>query len=206
MWQELVDDLEGFTVVAIALDADAKAAERCIRLHRLTYRALIDGRHAVAELYGMVNVPSAIWIDERGQVARPTHIAGAGEAWRYETDRASPTREITDAGDAAMRAAQTRYLDAVRRWARTGEHERREPLPASDSLAHAHFRLGTYLHARGLAGAHEHFAEAVRLRPASWNFRRQALALERPEDLWEQFWGAVDATPRGGYYPLPDDL
>lgn len=206
MWQALVDELERFTVVSVALDADAEAAARYIRRYRPTYPALVDGRHEVAELYGMVNVPSAIWIDEDGLVARPTHIAGSGEDWRYETDRASPTREITDDGDARMRETKTRYLDAVRRWVRTGEHELREPLPANDSLAHAHFRLATYLHERGLAGAHEHFAEAVRLRPESWNFRRQALALEQPDDLWQQFWGAVDATPPGAYYPPAGDL
>ena len=205
MWQALVDGLEGFTVVSVALDADAGAAAAVIRRHRPTVPALIDERHEVAELYGMVNVPSAIWIDEEGLVARPTHIAGAGEDWRYEIDRASPTRKITEKGNAGLRQLRTRYMDAVRRWVRTGEHELREPLPANDSRAHAHFRLATYLHEQGLEGAHEHFGEAVRLRPASWNFRRQALALEQPDDLREQFWAAVDATPPGAYYP-PVDL
>lgn len=201
-----MDELENFTVVSIAFDADAEAAASYIRRYETTYPVLIDERHLVAELYGMVNVPSAVWIDEEGAVARPTHIAGAGEDWRYEADRTSPTREITPEGDAGMKQTRRAYMDAVRRWVRDGEHEKREPVPELDGAAHAHFRLATYLHERGLPGAHEHFADAVRLRPASWNFRRQALALEQPDDLWAQFWGAVDATPPGEYFPLEDDL
>jgi hypothetical protein len=207
VWQVLVDELEGFTVVSVALDSDADAAARCIRRYPTTYPVLIDQGHAVGELYGMVNVPSAIWIDEEGQVARPTHIAGAGEYWRHETDRSSATREITEHGADGMRRVRAAYMDAVRAWVLEGRYERREPLSAhGDSAAHAHFRLATYLYKNGLEGSHAHFAEAVRLRPDSWNFRRQALALEQPGDLWDQFWGAVDATAPGQYYPLDDDL
>ena len=207
MWQVLVDELEGFTVVSVALDSDAEAAARIIRGHPTTYPVLIDERHTLGELYGMVNVPSAIWIEDTGRVARPTHIAGAGEDWRSETDRTSPTRQITDAGAARMRRTRRTYMNAVRAWVRDGTHASHEPLQAhDDSEADAHFRLATYLHSRGLEGAHAHFVEAVRLRPSSWNFRRQALALEQPEDLWDQFWGAVDATSPGEYYPLDDDL
>lgn len=206
MWQVLEDELAGFTVVSVALDADASAAAAVIRRYRTTYPVLIDERHTVAELYGMVNVPSAIWIDEAGQVARPTHIAGMGEDWRYHADRVSPKHEIPAGAREGLRRTRESYLDAVRRWVLHGEHERRDPLPSHDSVAHAHFRLGTYLHEHDLDGAHAHLAEAVRLRPESWNFRRQALALERPDDFWDQFWGAVDATPPGGYYPLEEDL
>ncbi|MBA2476296.1 MAG: hypothetical protein H0V40_10125 [Actinobacteria bacterium] len=207
MWQVLVDELERFTVISVALDSDREAAARYIRRYRPTFPALIDERHLVAELCGMVNVPSAIWIDEEGQVARPTHIAGMGEAWRTETDRSSATRQMSEEGNARMHGTRDAYTAAVRRWVLEGKHERREPLPdAGDSAAHAHFRLATYLHECGLAGASEHFAEAVRLRPCSWNFRRQALALEQPDDLWRQFWDAVDATPPGQYYPLEEDL
>ena len=201
MWQVLADELEGFTVVSVALDADPDAAAALVRKYGPTYPVLIDARHEVAELYGMVNVPSAAWIDEEGRIARPTHIAGAGEAWRDETDR--ETSRLSDEGRAALLETRMAYMDAVRAWVREGAYELREPLPdAGESpLALAHFRLATYLHERGLDGAHHHFEEAVRLRPASWNFRRQALALERPGDAAEQFWTAVDATPPGAYYP-----
>lgn len=190
--------------IAVALDASADAAAEWIRRAEPTYPCLIDERHLVAELYGMVNVPSAVWIDELGAVVRPTETAGASEAWRTEIDPESGT--LTETGRAVRRRTRAAYLDAIRAWVLAGEHESHLPLPeAGESLAAAHFRLAVYLHDRGL-DAHRHFAEAVRLRPRSWNFRRQALALERPADAAEQFRAAVEATPPGEYYPPPPGL
>jgi len=210
VWQVLEDELDNFTVISVALDTNRDAAIAIVQKHAPTFTVLIDEQHIVAELYGMVNVPSAIWIDEDGQVARPTHIAGMGEDWRTKTDRSAPVAwdTLSPEGVEGMRRTRTAYTDAVRRWVQEGKHERREPRPEPDDAgeAHAHFRLGLFLHEHGLDGAHEHFAEAVRLRPASWNFRRQALALEQPDDKMDQFWRAVDALPPGDYYPLPDDL
>ncbi len=207
MWQALHRELEkeAFTPIAVALDASgAEATEEWIRQAEPTYPCLIDTRHLVAELYGMVNVPSAVWIDEHGAVVRPTETAGASEAWRTEID--PETRTLTETGRAQQRRTRAAYLDAIRAWVLAGEHALNLPLPeAGESLAAAHFRLGVYLHDRGL-DAHRHFAEAVRLRPRSWNFRRQALALEQPTDAAEQFRAAVEATPPGEYYPPPPGL
>lgn len=44
-----------------------------------TFTCLIDENHEVAELYGMVNVPTAVWIDEQGLVVRPAEPAGVGD-------------------------------------------------------------------------------------------------------------------------------
>ena len=66
-----------------------------------------------------------------------------------------------------------------------------------EALAAAHFRLGQFLRAP------EHLEEAVRLAPESWNYRRQAWALDPPEDASGRFWAAVDVLPPGAYYPSP---
>ncbi|MGH7823430.1 MAG: hypothetical protein ACREQ9_27020, partial [Candidatus Binatia bacterium] len=47
-----------------------------------TYPCLIDRDHVVAELYGMVNVPMAAWIDEEGRIVRPAEPAGASDSFR----------------------------------------------------------------------------------------------------------------------------
>lgn len=207
MWQALHRELEQepFTPLAVALDTGgAEATAEWIRRAEPTYPCLIDERHIVAELYGMVNVPSAVWIDEHGAVVRPTETAGASEAWRTEVD--PETRKLTEAGRAELRRTRAAYLEAIRAWVLEGKHELHLPLPdAGQSLAAAHFRLAVHLHERGL-DAHRHFAEAVRLRPRSWNYRRQAIALKRPTDAAEQFQAAVEATPPGEYYPPPPGL
>lgn len=65
MWQTLYRDLAGhdFTILAVAFD-EADAARPWIEAAAPTYPCLIDRSHQVAELYHMVNVPQAAWIDE----------------------------------------------------------------------------------------------------------------------------------------------
>ena len=60
LYQELKD--KNFVVVAVALDSEPGAAEPWIEKASPTYPALIDREHLLAELYDMVNVPSAVWI------------------------------------------------------------------------------------------------------------------------------------------------
>ena len=143
-------------------------------------------------------MPTAVWIDEDGCVVRGPESAGASEAWRDELDR--ETGKLSDEGREALRQERARYLDALRAWVREGRYEMREPLRAPterEALAAAHFRLGQFLRAP------EHLEEAVRLAPESWNYRRQAWALDPPEDASGRFWAAVDVLPPGAYYPSP---
>src|SRR5436305_1157019 len=98
-----------------------------------------------------------------------------------------------------------RYLDAVRdwvangpgsRWALTPEQVRaRMAGPNPDhARAAAYFRLGTCLHEQGRsAAAQEAFAEAKRLSPESWSFKRQGWQLEVPGDV--QRTGRSSAVP-----------
>jgi hypothetical protein len=39
------------------------------------YTVLVDEKHTVATLYGMVNVPTGVWIDENGKMVRPNEVA-----------------------------------------------------------------------------------------------------------------------------------
>src|SRR6185295_13139910 len=83
-----------------------------------SYPCLIDRDHRLAELYHMVNVPQAVWIDERGAIVRPTEPAGAYEGFR-RMDRV--TREVP--ADAARLTAEAKaiYLNAIRDWVRRGD-------------------------------------------------------------------------------------
>ena len=214
MWQALYDELRAmnFVVISVALDSGGPAkTEQWIRAAKATYPCLIDERHVTAELYGVVNVSSAVWIDESGRIVRPAETAGTSDAFRTQLDRT--TKQMSPEGMAERERVREAYLHALRDWAAAGpaspyalpedEARRRLPFPAADhALAAVNFRLGQYLHARGHAqGAAPYLAEARRLHPESWSYRRQTWELEEPGKAGgPEFWAAVDALGEKPYY------
>jgi hypothetical protein len=165
----------------------------------------------VADLYGMVNVPQAVWIDEAGRIVRPPENAGSTDHFRL-MDRT--TRTLAPEHQAARLAARTAYLDAVRDWVLTGRHAlsgdaARSRLPRITpeiALAHAHFRLGVWLRRHGNAAEGDaHLAEASRLHPGSWNMWRQAADLDEVgKASGAAFWQRVQALGDTPYYPPPE--
>ena len=245
MYEQLKDD--GFTVVAVAQDAGGAATTGAwIRPASMEeqypqpvldlmgwdqehwrgagppqYPCLIDERHQVSLLYGMVNVPTAVWIDEEGRIVRPPEPAGVNEAFKA-IDLA--TFSMPPDALASATGGRNRYLAAVRDWVRRGsespaalspEEVRRRMAPPDSGVgpAAAHFRLAqaVYRH-HGLEAARPHFAEAVRLRPDSWAYQRQGRQLSDPAAVGEldavpAFWAALAERGDGGFYPpidLPD--
>jgi hypothetical protein len=218
VWQALYQELgeKGWTPITVAFDNRGREAARpWIEGARVTYPCLIDEHHLVAELYGMVNVPQAVWIDEEGRIVRPTETAGTTDAFR-EMDHTNYT--IPEDARQSLARVRRAYQDALRDWAQHGaasrfalssdEVQRRLKTPTADhALATAHFRMGDYLHSRGFAeAAQRHFDDAKRLRPDSWAYKRQAWNLEDPNKSGgPEFWAAVDALGDDYYYE-PLDL
>ncbi len=216
MWQALYEELadRSFMVIAVAMDSREGAALPWIEAARPTYVTLIDRDHRLAELYGVVNVPQAIWIDERGRIVRPAEPAGAFEGFR-KMNRA--TREMPE--DVARTTAQARatYLDAIRDWVVRGaesEHafrpdQARAHLPAltEDVLtAQAMFRLGQFLMRRGEHEEGDRWrAEASRRHPDSWCIWRQRAGVnEQGFAALSDFWQRVDALGDKRYYARID--
>jgi hypothetical protein len=153
------------------------------------YPCLIDQKHITGELYDFINVPMVVWIDETGRVARPAEPAGVAEDIVRAMDPKTfqIPKHATDAGKRLRRA----YVDAIRDWVAKGdrsefvlseEEARRRSVGFNDTdaLAMANFRLGEYLFEKGPRDeALKYFAEARRLRPESWSFKRQTWELER---------------------------
>ena len=83
MWQVLFDELksQGFVILAVATD-QADPARPWIDAAKPSYPCLIDRDHHVADLYGLVNVPQAVWIDEQGHIVRPPETAGSTDGFR----------------------------------------------------------------------------------------------------------------------------
>ena len=216
MWQELYGDLKDrdFIIIAVAMDSRDGVARPWIERVAPTYPCLIDAEHRVAELYNMVNVPQAVWIDEDGRMVRPTETAGAYEGFR-SMDRA--TGEMP--ADAAALTAESRrmYVAAIRDWVAKGAasayvfdaEAARAHVPAANdniALAHANFRLGLHLLKAGKEAEGDRFlAEASRLHPRSWNMWRQRY---RPDErgiaVGPEFWERVDAIGDDKYYPAVD--
>src|SRR4029453_524705 len=147
-----------------------------------TYPVLIDREHRLAELYGIVNVAQAVWIDEAGRIVRPAEAAGAYEGFR-KMNRS--TREMPEDVARLTTQARSTYLDAIRDWVRSGtrsEHafnpdQARAHLPAITAdiaTAQAMFRLGQALLRRGeRAEGQRWLQEASRLPPDPWCIWRQ---------------------------------
>ena len=216
MWQELSDSLktENFAIVAVAEESlGAEQARPWIELAHTTYWNLIDVDHRVAALYGMVNVPQCVWIDEAGQIVRPPEVAGSTDHFR-RMDAA--TRSLTPEDMAARLAAREAYMLAVRDWVRTGRHaldaetvQAKLPrITPEMALADANFRLGIWLRRHGReADAAGFLAEASRLHPASWNiFRQAAQKNETGLAAGPEFWERVQALGDRPYYEPPDLL
>jgi tetratricopeptide (TPR) repeat protein len=174
------------------------------------YPCLIDQKHIVGELYEFINVPMVVWIDEQGRVVRPAEPAGVSDGIRAMDPKTFQIpKEVIDEGKRLRRS----YVDAIRDWVANGdrsefvlapeEARRRAAGPDdTDALATANFRLGEYLFEKGHRDeALKYFAEARRLRPESWSFKRQTWELEQAgKASGPEFFAAVMALGDDHYY------
>jgi hypothetical protein len=198
-WQKLYDELKdkNLEIVSVAEDtAGVKAAGPIINAAKPQYTVLIDSAHLVTRLYDMVNVPTAVWINEQGRIVRPNEVA-------YVDNRYRSMHKI----DAAP------YLVGIRDWVQNGEHsawapaegelrKRLAPQKPEHALAAAEFALGEYLsHTDRGADAIPHYKEAQRLNPDSWNYKRQAWALSNADrDYGTNFMKEVAKLKGKPYY------
>lgn len=197
MWQELRHELHhrGLEIVTVALDsAGPDAARPWVEAARPEHPALIDEHHRLDELFGIVNVPSGVWIDESGVVVRPPEPAFAARPdWAEGVgDDASDHQRRTLALEQQLLVEAEKYVAAVRDWAEHGAASRfvlsadevlarSEPRSRAESGAAAHFELGTHLQRLGHeADAVTHFKEAHRLHPENWTYKCQAWSFVDP--------------------------
>jgi hypothetical protein len=243
VWQVIQEELgDALQIVAVALDTAGRAAveakarpedpaARPEVLRRIRgwsdaqwrrqavpeYPCLIDEEHVVADLYGMTNVPMAVWIDEAGRIVRPAEPAGVTDHFR----RMDPdTFGIPDDDAALLEANRLRYLDALRDWVQRGAESEHALAPEQvrarmrrpeerDVRAALHLRVARRLHGRGeVEAAKQHVREAVRLCPEKWNYRRQAMVLD-PElvgeiDVSAEYYEGVEALGEDRFYPQID--
>lgn len=228
MWQELREELfpKGLEIVTVALDLKGlESAGRWIEAAHPSHPALIDQAHLVGDLFGMVNVPSGVWIDEEGVIVRPAEPAFPA---RPSFLRAQPPPEGADPYLAEVlrearkiRIQPDRYVSALRDWVDNGEESRFALAPEEvmrrsgdrgpeRSLAAAHFELAQHLWRIGReAEAVPHFRAARRVQADNWIYKRQAWVLanrfQAPTDVFEGDWlSDVRAIGAENYYPQLD--
>jgi hypothetical protein len=213
-------------VVSIALDTGGvEAARPWIDRAKTSHPALIDQGHVLDELLGVVNVPSGVWIDERGAIVRPPEPAFP---WRPRQPSDELLAQLPALTAQQLREAQKmridpdRYVVALRDWVDHGESsryalspeevtDRSHPRTEEHSRAAASFELGQALQRAGhQADSVGWFREALRLQPENWTYKRQAWSLadplQGPTDDYDSDWlTEVRKVGAENYYP-PLDL
>jgi hypothetical protein len=224
VWRDVREELhpQGLEVVTVALDATVEAARQIIQRAAAAHPSLIDEFHRVDELFGIVNVPSGVWIDEQGMIVRPPEPAFPGVS-SYRAPRELPPNVperlramLEEAGK--IRTEPEKYMAALRDWITHGPEsryalsqdevvERSRPRPIEHAQAAAHFELAHHFRVSGDdAAAVRHFRDAHRLQPDNWTYKRQAWSLadpmQGPTDKYEGDW-LTDVQRLGAenYYP-----
>jgi hypothetical protein len=184
-------------LLAISLDEDVDAARFCAREETtvpLTFPVLVDRDHAWAEAYGVINVPTTIWIDEDDRIVRPPSIAPGDDKFiEFVGFSAEP------------------HHDALRAWVRddlspmTAEEidVRRSAPDPQLQLARAERRLAMHL----LRSGHEdlgyaHLDRALDLAPDDWTIHRGSLPVRGKDPFGADFFDFYErwqAAGRPGY-------
>lgn len=156
-------------MLGVAVDEAAEHARPWVEEAGVTFPVVYDREHAVVEAYGIVNVPTVVWIDEDDRIVRPH-------------DAEFPDDKLIDFHG----RESAPHREALRRWVVDGtvpmtpdEARARQMLPTDDEQrARLHHRVGLHLLRAGRTDAAErHFVRAAELSPIDWTIRRGTLPL-----------------------------
>jgi len=214
-------------VVTVSLELSGPDASRpFIEAAQPEHPSLLDPTHQLDALFGVVNIPNVIWIDEQGVIVRPAEPGWPGPTVYPESfmkrmaEWAKQEAEAAAASDRPrpnlmklLQGGQDRaaYPDVLRDWARNGADSvhamtPREVVAASQprspdqSRGAAHFELANHFWRAGeRAAAIRHFNACHRLQPENWTYKRQAWSLVGNERLGGGEMG------RFGQVPLPGE-
>lgn len=205
--------------------SDPDASKPFIDAASPTHWSLLDPTHQLDALFGVVNIPNVVWIDELGTIVRPAEpgwppgdhypdwLRGFIEERNAQAEARAAEVEATDPELAAkIRGGQDReaYPDAIRDWAANGASSRfamsadeviasSQPRPVSMSEGAAHFELANHLwRADDRESAIVHFREAHRLQPENWTYKRQAWSLVGNEQAGGGEMGRFNQGPLPG--------
>jgi peroxiredoxin len=226
-WQQLHEELEplGVSVVSVALDVEPEHTYKWIDRANPTHPCVIDTRHATAELFGINNIPMAVWIDEHGTIVRNAESAAIVPSpfRNMELPDGLPERLARQLDEAkAIPDDSAAYRAAVVDWAHHGAAsefslrpdevvERSLPRGRAEATAAAAFELGQHLRITvGEDAAVPWWRMAHELDPGNWTYKRQAWTLvttppgadndllQGPNDVYDGNWLDDVITAGGG--------
>ena len=175
--------------MSVALDVNPEKARPWIEAAAPTHPSLIDVTHVTDELFGFVNVPMAVWIDETGTLVRPAEQAAIerSPARDMEIPDGIPERMQRMLEEVkAIKDPSAAYRAAVVDWVERGAASQFALDPAAvidrsggrspdHARAAACFELGQHLwRTVGHDAAVPWWREAHRLFPENWTYKRQA--------------------------------
>lgn len=182
MYEELGE--HGFVPFTVALDRCAEDPRPFIEAAKPTHPSVIDSDHVVAELFHIVNVPTIIWIDERGRICRPNDAQfGTDTFTAFHGKRSAP------------------YLEMIRAWVRDGsgalspDEVRALQVPPSEESqrARAERALAWHLHGTGRTdAARRHFERAAELAPLDWTITRGSMPILGQNPFGPEFFALVE--------------
>ncbi len=182
--------------------AGAHQARPFVEMANSTHPSLIDVSHQMDLLFGVLNIPSVIWIDEEGIIVRPA-----------EPRRPMPLSEESKQMTVSMGNAESRREDVarLRDWVANGAYSRyaltpeavvarSTPRSRAVSEAAGHFELAQHLwQAEGFSErCVAHFNAAHELQPENIGYKRQAysaLGFERYGSRSQQWAADGDDWP-----------
>lgn len=160
-------------VIGVALDESADDVRPLTE--GISFPILLDRDHVLAELYAVSNVPTVVWIDEDGSIARP-NSAEVGTDMFIKFTGVRPDE----------------HMDQVRAWVQSGTL----PADAATEIADLNddeidarlaFRIAVHLRRIGEPSAADWFATAAELAPMDFTVRRAAMPLQDLDPFGERF-------------------
>ena len=160
-------------MISVAQDSGGSSAvDKWFNRASPTYRCVVDPTHEISSQFGWVNVPSAAWIDEDGQIVRsnegvyPAEMTikfGIGKVRMGDNAFAEATRDWIERG-----------ADSEHVWSSTELAARLKPVDDDALVGEATFKLALHFEAIGDSErALRHFTAAQQLAPDNWNYMRQ---------------------------------